>query len=191
MPRITKVTTCLGDKGQTYLANRKKVSKASRRIKAVGDIDELNSCLGICRSIEKNEEINLILKTIQGHLFLYGAELAYSKVPDEFPKIENSHLEYIEEALEKFKKQLTPLKEFILPTGSNISAMLHFSRSVARRAERSIVHLNEKEHLRPIILKYINRVSDLLFILARYANKLYGIPEEEINFKTIYKGNSP
>ncbi|MFN7181231.1 MAG: cob(I)yrinic acid a,c-diamide adenosyltransferase [Planctomycetota bacterium] len=188
MPRITKVTTRLGDKGQTYLANREKVSKASRRIKAFGDIDELNSCIGVCRSICNNEEVNSILRTLQEHLFLFGAELAHPNPPEDYPKIENYHLKYIEDMCERFNQQLSPLKEFVLPTGTNFSALLHLARTVSRRAERSITHLNEKEHLRPVILKYINRVSDLLFILARYVNKLEGKPEEEINFKTIYRG---
>ncbi len=187
MPRITKVTTRLGDKGQTYLASGEKVSKSSRRIRACGDVDELNSSLGICRSFVKNEEINGILKTLQEHLFLLGAELSYPKAPEEYPKIENWHLKKIEQLLENLNKHLLPLKEFILPGGSLLAALLHFARSVCRRAERSIVHLSEKERIRPIILKYINRVSDLLFVLARYVNKLEKTSEEEINFTTIYK----
>lgn len=190
MPRITKVITHLGDKGETYLVNREKVSKASRRVKAYGEIDELNSVIGIARSIISDrptnyKEVGDILKIIQRHLFLLGAELAHPKPPDEYPKIYDRHLKFVEYTCEKLNKELLPLKEFILPTGSYLSSVLHFARTVSRRAERNIVHLHEKEHLRNIVIKYINRLSDLLFVLARYVNKLDNIKEEEINFREL------
>ncbi len=195
MPRITKVVTHLGDKGETYLVNKVKVSKASRRVKAYGEIDELNSIIGVARSIISNtpaiyKDVAEILKIVQGHLFLLGAELAHPKPPDDYPKITEKHLKFVEYACEKFNKELLPLKEFILPTGSYLSSILHFARTISRRAERSIVHLNEKEHLRNMIIKYINRLSDLLFILARYINKLDNIKDEEINFRELYNNES-
>lgn len=190
MPRLTKIVTHLGDRGETYLVNKEKVSKASRRVKAYGDVDELNSCIGMVRSIitqsQKYEEINNILKEVQEHLFLLGAELAHPKPPDDYPKLQEKHLKFIEKWCETINNQLPFLKEFILPAGSFISSLLHFTRTVARRAERSIVHLNEKEHLRNIVIKYINRLSDLFFILARYTNKLDNVKEEEINFREVY-----
>lgn len=194
MPRITKVVTHVGDKGYTYLVKGEKVSKSSRRVRAYGDIDELNSCIGIARSVigesKDYKEIDNILKVLQGHLFLLGAELAHSNPPDNYPKIENWHLKYVENLCESLNKELPPLKEFILPYGCYLAVVLHFIRTVSRRAERSIVHLHEKEHLRNIIIKYINRVSDLFFILARFANKVANIKEEVINFRELYE-NGP
>jgi cob(I)alamin adenosyltransferase len=187
MPRITKVTTHLGDKGFTYLANKEKVIKSCRRIRALGEVDELNAIIGIVRALTKNSEINYILKKIQGHLFLLGAQLAHPKPPDKYPKIEERHLKFIENTAEKINMNLQPLEEFILPGGTLAGAFLHFARTVARRAERSVVHLIEKEHSHNLQIKYLNRLSDLLFILARYINKIGNSAEEQINFTQLYQ----
>lgn len=167
--RITKVYTKAGDKGETSLVGGVRVSKASPRVEAYGDVDELNSLLGVCRARLADDEIDEVLRSIQNDLFTVGGDLA-SPGTVEVPRIDDSFVKRLEDASDRLLGQLEPLKEFILPGGSDAGAMLHLARTVARRAERRVVALAQSEQINPSVIVYLNRLSDLLFILARAVN---------------------
>lgn len=179
--RITRVYTRSGDKGLTSLIGGKRVSKDSSRVDAYGDIDELNAVLGIVRSQAKDNVIKKIISVIQNDLFIMGADLA-SPMDIRAPRIKPVSIRRLERSIDKFLKELDPLKEFILPTGSGGGHYLHLARTVARRAERSIVRLKKEEKINDNVLKYINRLSDLLFVMARIENKRSGFEETFVNF---------
>ena len=162
--------TKTGDEGQTSLVGGTRISKASSKVEAYGDVDELNAVLGIARTQAKSESIRNIIETIQNDLFIIGAELA-SPPGLEVPRIGGDRIKEIESAIDKFLEELEPLKEFILPSGSPGGACLHFARTVSRRAERKVVKLMEQEEVGKNVLVYINRLSDLLFVMARVENK--------------------
>ena len=180
--RITKVYTKTGDKGQTSLVGGIRVSKASTRVEAYGDVDELNSVLGIARSHVVDEELEKILGVIQNDLFIMGADLA-SPQGIETPRISEEKVKELEKTIDKFLKELEPLKEFILPTGRGGGAYLHLARTVARRAERRVVRLREEEEINENLLIYLNRLSDLLFVMARIENKRRGFDETYVRFR--------
>jgi cob(I)alamin adenosyltransferase len=168
--RITKVYTKTGDAGLTSLIGGLRVSKASSKVDAYGDVDELNAVLGLARAMVHNDRVKLILEAVQKDLFIVGAELA--SPPDfEVPRVEGDRIEALESAIDEFLLDLEPLKEFILPGGNAGGAHLHFARTVARRAERKIVKLMEEEEVRNEVLIYLNRLSDLLFVMARIENR--------------------
>jgi cob(I)alamin adenosyltransferase len=179
--RITKVYTRAGDGGQTSLVGGRRVSKASLRVDAYGDVDELSSVIGLARAAMRHQELDQTLGLIQNDLFTLGADLA-SPSEVEVPRIDKSLVKKIEELADRFLKELEPLKEFILPGGSAAGATLHLARTVARRAERRTVALSEAEEVNPETIVYLNRLSDLLFILAREANRLESIPETMTDF---------
>jgi cob(I)alamin adenosyltransferase len=180
--RITKVYTRTGDEGLTSLIGGKRVSKDSLRVNAYGDIDELNAVLGIARSQAKDNEIKTIISACQNDLFIIGADLA-SPMDIVAPRIKANNISQLERTIDKFLKELDPLKEFILPTGTGGGHYLHLARTVARRAERSIVKLKRQEKkINENVLKYLNRLSDLLFVMARIENKRAGFEEAFANF---------
>jgi cob(I)alamin adenosyltransferase len=179
--RITKVYTRAGDHGETSLVGGKRVSKASARVEAYGDVDEVNSLVGLARAEISDQQINDVLKAIQNELFTVGADLASpSDVPA--PRIGPEWVTRLESVLDQFNEPLPPLKEFILPSGSPGAALLHLARTVVRRAERRIVQLSEEEAINEALLAYVNRLSDLLFVLARAVNQRLGTPEESADF---------
>jgi cob(I)alamin adenosyltransferase len=179
--RITKVYTRAGDKGETSLVGGARVSKASLRVEAYGEVDELNSVIGLARAKAQDQEINEILGMIQNDLFTLGADLASPSEID-VPRIDGSFVERIEEWADRFLEQTKPLREFILPGGSEAGATLHLARTVARRAERRVVALSENEQLNPETIAYLNRLSDLLFIIARVVNHRADVQETMTNF---------
>ncbi len=179
--RITRVYTKTGDKGETSLVGGARVSKSSPRVEAYGDVDELNSLIGLVRAKLHDEEIDEALALIQNDLFTLGSDLA-SPAEIEVPRITSSFVTSLEEITDRLLEQLEPLKEFILPGGSESGAALHFARTVARRAERRIVALSEIENINPEAITYINRLSDLLFIIARVTNKRESAPEKMTDF---------
>lgn len=179
--RISKVYTRTGDTGQTSLVGGKRVSKASLRVDAYGDVDELNSVIGLARSKVQDQEIDEALGVIQNDLFTLGADLA-SPADIEVPRIDESFVKTLEAYSDSYLAQVEPLKEFILPGGSGAGAALHVARTIARRAERRVVELSESEELNAQTIVYLNRLSDLLFILARIANHRAGIPEKMTDF---------
>ena len=179
--RINRVYTRTGDQGQTSLVGGARVSKASLRVDAYGDVDELNCVIGLSRARTGDQEIDDVLGLIQNDLFTLGADLA-SPSEIEVPRIGERFTKNLEELADRFLAELEPLKEFILPGGAEAGAVLHLARTVARRAERRAVALSEVEELNPETIIYLNRLSDLLFILARVVNSRAGVPEKMTDF---------
>ena len=164
--RITKVTTKTGDSGETGLGNGERISKNSLRIHAMGAVDKLNSVIGWTRNQATNK-IDEYLEAIQQDLFNMGGELA---IPDvNMNLLDESRLNWLEEKTETLNSTLPPLNEFILPGGNEYASRLHLSRTECRESERSIIALSEQEYVPEMHKKYINRLSDFLFILARIA----------------------
>jgi cob(I)alamin adenosyltransferase len=185
--RITKVYTRTGDKGETALVGGKRLPKDSPRIEAYGTIDELNAALGLARSFneerlaegEAHRFLDSVLRQIQDELFDLGSELA---TPDDFTydgmyRVGEREIKRLEELIDQCQRDLQPLKSFILPGGGKIAAYLHQSRTVCRRAEREILRLSRAEPLSTWPLIYVNRLSDLLFVLSRWIGKQTGEPE--------------
>ena len=162
--RITKVTTKGGDDGQTSLGNGERVSKNHLRVHAMGAVDKLNSVIGWTRSIAQSG-IKDDLEKIQQDLFNLGGELAISSGDQELLK--NTRLEWLEIESETINKELPPLKEFILPGGSELSSRIHIARTECRDTERTLIALGEVETVPALQRHYLNRLSDYLFILAR------------------------
>lgn len=179
--RITKVYTKSGDAGETSLVDGSRVSKADPRVAAYGDVDELNSWLGLTRLSLGDESLDEILATIQNELFILGADLA-TPFPLAVPRIDESHIAQLEASIDRLMSELEPLREFILPGGSPAAAHLHVARTIARRAERLVVSLAATAEINPAGLIYLNRLSDLLFVMARTANGRLGLPEPAANF---------
>jgi cob(I)alamin adenosyltransferase len=168
-----KIYTKTGDEGHTGLFGGARVSKADARVQTYGDVDELNSTLGAVRARGAVSVIDALLLSLQGELFVLGAELARAPGKDVdvgVALLTESDVERLERAIDEFERELPPLKTFILPGGSECASLLHVARSVCRRAERRLVALANHEAVRPELLRYINRLSDLLFVTARYAN---------------------
>ncbi|MFY9557455.1 MAG: cob(I)yrinic acid a,c-diamide adenosyltransferase [Blastocatellia bacterium] len=179
--RINRVYTKTGDQGETSLVGGARVSKASLRVEAYGEVDELNCVIGQARAQTCGKEIDEVLGLIQNDLFTLGADLA-SPSEIEVPRIGASFVTNLEQLADRFLAELEPLKEFILPGGSEAGSALHLARTVARRAERRAVALSAIEHVNPETIVYLNRLSDLLFILARVVNRRAGIPEKMTDF---------
>lgn len=180
-----KIYTKQGDTGATGLFGGEMVSKDSPRIHAYGTLDELNALLGLVLSElliapvpVQDEQLRESLERIQAELFQVGAELAtpYGKVPS-CPLIESSHISSLEQEIDTMEETLPPLKTFILPGGSRVSALLHLARTVCRRAERMLVALHQQEPQRNFTLQYLNRLGDHLFVCARYANRLTSVSD--------------
>ncbi|MDI9634559.1 cob(I)yrinic acid a,c-diamide adenosyltransferase [Geitlerinema splendidum] len=173
MVQLTRIYTRGGDKGKTSLGSGKRVSKASLHMAAVGDVDEANSAIGVAR-LYATDEIDSLLFHIQNDLFDVGADLCLPMTEDtkEALRLSASQIAYLEEQLDFYNKTLPSLTSFVLPGGSPLSATLHQARAVVRRAERSVCALHESEKINEILIQYVNRLSDLLFVLARYDNHL-------------------
>jgi cob(I)alamin adenosyltransferase len=168
-----KIYTKTGDQGQTGLFGGARVSKAHARVDAYGDVDELNCALGAVRVHASDARAGALLLAIQSELFALGAELARdpSKSVDlGIALIEERDVQRLEAAIDELERDLAPLKTFILPGGNAEAALLHLARATCRRAERKLVLLAETESIRPELLRYVNRLSDLLFVMARHAN---------------------
>ena len=179
--RINKVYTRTGDNGQTSLVSGTRVSKSSLRVDAYGEVDELNSLIGVARARSQDTQVDDVLGLIQNDLFTLGADLA-STSDVNVPRLDESFVTRLEQYSDQFLSELEPLKEFILPGGTDAGALLHLARTVARRAERRAVALSEAEELNPKTIVYLNRLSDLLFILARAINRRSGIQEKMTDF---------
>lgn len=164
--RLSKITTRTGDQGCTGLADGSRLPKSADRIRALGDIDELNSAIGVLIAQLPDDQHQALLSTIQHRLFDLGGELA---IPGR-EVINAQHTAELESAIEACNEQLSPLKEFILPGGNPAAAWCHLLRTICRRAERSLVAMKPTDPINPAALAYINRLSDLLFVLARVLN---------------------
>ena len=171
--RLTKIYTRTGDDGTTGLGAGQRVPKDSARIEAYGTVDELNSCIGVALSCQLEPEIGAMLKRIQNDLFHAGGDLCIledDKKKFKSAQIEARHIKQLEDCIDQLQKSLKPLEEFILPGGAIGAAQLHVCRCVCRRAEIGIVSLKRVEPIGAFVLQYINRLSDLLFVMARYEN---------------------
>jgi cob(I)alamin adenosyltransferase len=161
--RLSKIYTRTGDKGTTGLGDGSRVDKDSLRVEAFGTVDELNSAVGLVLTAELPEGVRSCLTRTQHELFDLGGELCmpgYTLVPD-------SYTEGLEKALDAFNEDLPPLKDFILPGGSEAAARCHLARTIARRAERRVISLSHNETVNEASIRYLNRLSDLLFVIAR------------------------
>jgi cob(I)alamin adenosyltransferase len=171
--RLSKIYTRTGDSGTTGLGDGARVAKDSLRVAAMGDVDELNSIIGIMQTEALQPNTHAALSGIQHDLFDLGGELC---MPG-YAMIKAERVTALETQLDAWNDTLSPLKEFILPGGSRAAAYCHLARTVCRRAERTMTTLNNQEKITEISLQYINRLSDLLFVLCRILNKDAGVPD--------------
>lgn len=173
MPRITKVYTRTGDDGTTGLGGGQRVPKDGLRVSAYGAVDELSSTIGVAVACGVVDELTSPLQRIQNDLFHLGSDLCVLEEDKErFPVavIETRHVEMLEELMDRLSEELEPLKNFILPGGHLAAAHLHVARTVCRRAERDVIALSREETVGPETIRFLNRLSDALFVMARYQN---------------------
>jgi cob(I)alamin adenosyltransferase len=171
---VTKIYTKGGDKGQTGLFNGERVSKAHPLVNAYGTVDELNSSIGLARALHgMDDKLGGMLDAIQNELLMAGADLA-SGAPEAAKRINDAQVERFEKWIDEMTAEMTPLSNFIVPGGHPAAAALHVSRTVGRRAERMIVEAGQGVEIDSVVVRYFNRLADLLFVLARYANHVHG-----------------
>ena len=168
--RLTQIATRTGDNGTTGLGDNQRVSKNSLRVHAMGEVDELNSNIGVLLCEEMPVDVRALLVEIQHQLFNLGGELS---IPG-FELLKPEAVLALDEALAQHNEQLPRLQEFILPAGSRAAALAHVCRTVARRAERAVVALGNAETIKEAPRQYLNRLSDLMFVLARVLNRMNG-----------------
>jgi cob(I)alamin adenosyltransferase len=177
-----KIYTKTGDSGQTSLFDNSRVSKADERVDAYGDVDELNACLGAARTAGLDAPLASAIDVIQRELFAVGARLAdpSARIAARVTKaaVGDTDVARLEQLIDGLEAELPPLRRFILPGGSPAGAWLHLARTVCRRAERRVVALGS-DAVDPILIVYLNRLSDLLFVMARAANQRAGVAETE------------
>ena len=179
-----KIYTRTGDKGETGLIGGRRVSKADQRIVAYGSVDELNSSIGMAICMLGAEEVladlAAILTKVQNELFVVGSDLADPDYPESkhsTPRATEDMASELEQTIDKFEQELSPITFFILPGGSTQASMLHICRGVARRAETAAVALSRAEPVNPAVMIYLNRLADLLFVAARLANRRLGVSD--------------
>jgi cob(I)alamin adenosyltransferase len=178
-----KIYTRTGDDGKTSTLSGKRVSKDSAIMQVNGTIDELNAVIGVALSYNNHEEIEEILEEIQSDLFVIGTEITLSEKSDTNKiKISQYRIKRLEDLIDSITEKLPKLRNFVLPGGSLLASHLHLARTVCRRAERTLVSFIDETDLNTFSLQYLNRLSDLLFVLSRYANKLDKIPERKWKF---------
>jgi len=197
--RISKVYTRSGDGGKTRLAGGQEVWKDALRVEAYGTVDELNSVIGLVRvnnekvgsNHQASAHLEEVLRWVQNKLFDLGGILATASGESfpNMPTIISADITYLEQMIDECQKDLAPLKEFILPGGGKVSAFLHLARTICRRAERLLVKLSREEPVEKELVQYLNRLSDALFVLARWIAKTQGEPEflwERQNAKSLH-----
>jgi cob(I)alamin adenosyltransferase len=168
---MVKIYTKTGDDGSTGLIGGNRVRKSSPRIIAYGEVDELNSSLGIVISLKLDADIADLLTKIQNDLFVVGADLASPDLKNTTNRVTDDMVQFIESNIDKLEMELDPISYFILPGGDTIASHIHMARAISRRAETSVVHLAEIEEINKTCKIYINRLADLLFVIARVVNK--------------------
>ncbi len=183
--RLSKIYTRTGDKGTTGMADGSRIPKDSLRIHGIGEVDELNSMIGLVINKCQIATVRENLITIQHDLFNLGGQLA---MPD-YQMINQSRIDWLESTLDEMNNELSPLKEFILPGGAEDASFCHLARAICRRVERSMVSLNNAEPVESLMIAYINRLSDWLFVACRILNKAQG--EAEIYWQSSRIKNEP
>lgn len=180
---MSKIYTKTGDKGMTSLVGGTRISKDHLKIETYGTVDELNSWIGVLRDSPENASRKDILKEIQDRLFTLGADLAAEpeqtkrKIPDLF----ESDIELLEREMDKMNEEIPPLKAFVLPGGHQSVSFAHVARTVCRRAERHVIRLSKEEEVNPVIIRYLNRLSDYLFVVSRKITQ--ELQSEEVAWK--------
>lgn len=180
MPKLTRISTKGGDKGMTSLGSRQRVSKDAMRVRAYGAVDELNSQIGLAIASGVSARLQPELTRIQNELFNAGADLSYVEEEKRnlaIPQIESRHEDRLTKLGEELEELVGPLENFILPGGSIGAAQLQVSRAICRRAEREVVALSKEEEIGEFVIPYLNRLSDVLFLMARYENQQSGTAE--------------
>jgi cob(I)alamin adenosyltransferase len=180
MPRITKIYTRGGDRGETSLGGGQRIPKDHLRIEVYGTVDELNSQIGVAIAGGLDKTLRSSLENIQNELFHLGSDLCIleeDKKKLSVPTVEQRHVDALEGLLDDLTREVGPLENFILPGGSPGAARLHVARTVCRRAERLLVALAREEPVGPHTIQYLNRLSDALFVMARYENKTRGVDD--------------
>jgi cob(I)alamin adenosyltransferase len=178
-----KIYTKTGDTGQTSLFGGDRLSKDDARIEAYGTVDELNAFVGLLRDHLVDEEVRVLLLTIQNRLFTLGAHLATAPGRQSVaPDLKDEDIQLLEQAMDRMDEVLAPLRNFILPGGHAAISYAHLARTICRRAERRVVSLVQEDEAVEMIIRYLNRLSDYFFVLARYVAHLYKVEE------VIWKG---
>jgi cob(I)alamin adenosyltransferase len=168
--RLTRIYTRAGDRGETSLGDGSRVPKLDRRIAAFGTVDELNSLIGLVLAGDPPAEMRAVLERVQNELFDVGADISVPFGVADRLRVAQSQIDALESDCDRFNADLPELKSFVLPGGSEAAARLHVARAVCRRAERDVLDASEQVDINPLVIVYLNRLSDLLFILARAAN---------------------
>jgi cob(I)alamin adenosyltransferase len=180
MPRLTKIYTKTGDEGMTGLGGGRRVPKDTARVRAYGTVDELNSAIGVALALGLSERLETELGTIQNELFDLGSDLCWP-IDDErrarIPTVQPHHVERLEGLIDELNEVVGPLTNFLLPGGAAGAAQLHLARTVCRRAERETITLSREEEIGELVLPYLNRLSDALFVMARFENHERGVDE--------------
>jgi cob(I)alamin adenosyltransferase len=180
MPRLTKLYTRKGDDGTTALGGGQRVRKDSARVRAYGAVDELNSAIGVALAHGLSPRLSEILPVVQNELFHLGTDLSFleeDKAKHPLPQIEDRHIKQLEQWIDELNTIVGSLANFILPGGAMGAAQLHVARATCRRAEREAASLAREEVIGPHVAAYLNRLSDLLFVMARFENKERGVAE--------------
>ncbi len=180
MPRLTRIYTRKGDDGTTGLGGGQRVAKDSLRVAAYGTVDELNSAIGVALANGLVSRLSTALPVIQNELFHLGSDLCFledDKVAFNIPQIASRHVEALERLMDELNEVVGPLENFVLPGGAPGAAQLHVARTVCRRAEREAIALSREDRIGTFVVPYLNRLSDALFIMARYENHERGVPE--------------
>jgi len=172
-----KIYTKTGDDGSTGLQGNLRIDKSHKRIRSYGAVDEVNAALGVVLTNTLDEDITKTLTEIQNDLFLLGSDLSNPNLSDLKNRISLDMITRLEQFIDKFESELEPLTNFILPGGDTAAAQLHYARTVVRRAETLVVQLSEKDEINSNCIKYLNRLSDLFFVLCRLINKRKNIPD--------------
>jgi cob(I)alamin adenosyltransferase len=180
MPRLTRIYTKTGDEGMTGLGGGRRVPKDSPRVRAYGTVDELNSSIGVALALGLNDRLTSELTRIQNELFDLGSDLCWPEDDERrarIPTVQPHHVEHLEGIIDELNAVVGPLTNFLLPGGSPGAAQLHVARTVCRRAERETITLGREEAIGELVLPYLNRLSDALFVMARYENHERGVAE--------------
>ena len=181
MVTLNRIYTRTGDAGATRLASGASVSKADRRVEAYGGVDETNACVGLARvALSEGAPLDVMLARIQNELFDLGSDLCWPEDDERrgrIPTVQPRHVEQLETTIDALNAVVGPLTNFLLPGGSPGAAQLHVARTICRRAEREAITLSHEEPIGELVLPYLNRLSDALFVMARYENHERGVPE--------------